>query len=92
VHLPGISYAGDIGGGEVGFGKRRANRDAGGAPPVVRLLLSPADMRGSEGNVFFSCRGDDPAPLIYDKRACAAGADVNAEDVNGSLFAEAENR
>jgi hypothetical protein len=29
--------------------------------------------------------------LIYNERACATGADVNAEDVNGSLFLEARS-
>jgi hypothetical protein len=91
VHLAGISDATDVCGVQIGFGERRPNRDSGGAPPIFRLLLRPANLRRSKRDVFFGGGGNDPAALIYDERARAASANVNAEDVNGSLFAEAES-
>jgi hypothetical protein len=39
--------------------------------------------------MFLRGGGDHPAALIYDQSARAASADVDAEDVNGSLFVEA---
>jgi len=47
------------------------------------MLFRPANLRRSEGRVFF-CRGREYAALfVDDERARAAGANVNAQEFNG---------
>jgi hypothetical protein len=77
VHLAGEADASDIFAGEICFRERLANGEAGGAPPIFRLLLGPAHLRRSE-RLVIGCRGrDDAAFSINHDGARAAGSDIN---------------
>ena len=49
MHLAGEANASDVFAGKIRVRKRFANRDAGGAPPIFRLLLCPTYLRSREG-------------------------------------------
>lgn len=82
MHLARETNARHIFAGEIRARKRFANCNAGGVPPVLRLLLRPADLRSRERLMI--CRGgrNEPSGLINDDRARAAGADVNPKYVD----------
>ena len=82
MHLTGETYAGDVFSAKVGTRDGFANRNTGGAPPVLRLLLGPANLRRSKGLVFFRGRGDDVAVAINDDGARSSGTNVNPEYVD----------
>jgi hypothetical protein len=77
VHLTGEADAGDFFGAQICARDGLANRDAGGTPPIFGVLLGPADLRRSEGLVFFGGRGDDAALAIDDDGARSSGTNVN---------------
>lgn len=79
VHLAGEADTGDIFAGEIGIRERLANGEAGGAPPILGMLLGPADLRRGEGLVIGGGRRDDPAVAINYDGARAAGANVDPE-------------
>jgi len=83
VHLAGEADAGDIFGAKTRIRDGLANRDAEGTPPVFGVLLSPADLRRSEGLVLFGGGGDDAARAIDNDGARPSGTNVNPkyEDV-----------
>jgi hypothetical protein len=82
MHLAGEANASDVFAGEIRAGKRIANRGARGVPPIFGLLLGPADLRSRERLMI--CRGgrNEPAALIDDDCARAAGANVNPKYVD----------
>lgn len=82
MHLAGEADAGYFLGAKVGACDGLANRDAGGAPPVLRLLLGPSDLRGSEGLMFFRGGGNDAALAVDDERASSSGTNVDSENVD----------
>jgi hypothetical protein len=89
VHLAGEADTGDFLGANRRFLQGFSYGDAAGAPPIARILLGPARVRRSERLMFFTARCDDGAGNVGQQRACAAGADVNAEEVDvGSPIAE----
>jgi len=49
-----------------------------GAPPIERVLFGPAVFRGRKGLVLVRARRSDFAAFVKEKRACAAGANVNS--------------
>jgi len=75
--LTGEADAGDVFGAEVGTRDSIANREAGGTPPVFRVLLGPADLRRSERLVFFGSGRDDAAVAIDDDGARSSGTNVD---------------
>lgn len=83
VHLPGEANTGDVFASEVRARKRFAHGDTGGAPPILGLLLGPANLRGGKRLVILRGRRDKATGLIDYDRARAAGADVDSENVNG---------
>jgi outer membrane usher protein FimD/PapC len=79
VHLTGKADAGDLFAAEACARKRFANGDAGRLPPVIGMLLGPADLRRGEGLVVRGCGRDNAAVTIDHDGARAASANVNAE-------------
>jgi hypothetical protein len=77
VHLTGEADAGDFFGAKICVRNGFANRDAGGTPPVFGVLLGPADLRRSEGLVFFGGGRDDAAVAVDDDGARSSGTNVN---------------
>ena len=82
VHLTGQAGASDLFGAKVGTRDGLANCDAGSTPPVFRLLLCPADLRRSEGLMFFGGGGDHAAVAVDDEGARSSGTHVYSEYVN----------
>jgi hypothetical protein len=78
VHLAGEADAGNVIRREVRAGESFANREGAGAPPVLRMLFSPSDLRRGERRVLFSCGREYAALFVDDEGARAAGAYVNA--------------
>jgi hypothetical protein len=79
VHLSGEADTGNVFGAQTCFGDRFRNGDATGPPPVLGVLLGPADFGRSERRVLFGCGCDDAPALVDDQSARPAGANVNAE-------------
>ena len=52
------------------------------APPVARLLLCPPGLRRSERLVLVRARCCDAAARVHHQSACAARANINAEEVD----------
>jgi len=88
VHLPGKANAGNLLGAEIRGGNGFANRDAGRAPPIFRLLLCPSDLRRSEGLMFFRGGGDDAALAIDDEGAGSSGTNVDSKYVDKTSSTE----
>jgi len=84
VHLAGEANTGDVFASEIRARQRFAHGDTGSAPPVLGLLLGPANLRRGKGPMIFRGRRGEPTSLIDYDRARAAGADVNSENVNGA--------
>jgi hypothetical protein len=82
MHLTGEADAGDFFAAKVRCREGLANRDAGGAPPVFRVLFGPADLWRGEGLVVFGGGGDDAAAVIDDDGAGSSGANVYSEYVD----------
>jgi hypothetical protein len=76
VHLAGKAHASDFFAAEVRGRKRLANSDARGSPPVLRVLLGPADLQRREWLVVFGGRRDDAAAAIDDDGARSSGANI----------------
>jgi hypothetical protein len=74
VHLAGEADGFDLGAGDSGGGYDSGDGLASGAPPVVGVLLGPADVGGVDGGVVAGYGGDD-APFVVDENcpgtACA---------------------
>jgi len=83
VHLPGETDAGDCVAANSRGGERARDGQAAGAPPIARVLLGPAGARRCEGRVFFEAGAGDAAFFVDDQGARAAGAYVDAKNVNG---------
>jgi hypothetical protein len=76
VHLAGKAHAGNFFAPEVRTRKRLANSDARGSPPVLRVLLGPADLRRREWLVVFGGGRDDAAAAIDDDGAGSSSANI----------------
>jgi len=81
--LAGEADAGDVFASEIRTGKRFAQGGTCGVPPILRLLLGPANFRGGKGLMIFCGGRDKPTRLIDEQGARTAGANVNSENVNG---------
>jgi hypothetical protein len=79
VHLAGEADAGDFFAAKVRCRKRLPNSNAGGTPPVLRVLLGPADLRRRERLMFFRGGGDNTTAAIQDDGAGSSGANVYSE-------------
>jgi len=77
VHLAGEADAGDFLCAKICARDSLANRDAGGTPPVFGVLLGPANLRRSEGLVFFGGGGDDAAVAVDDDGTRSSSTNVN---------------
>jgi len=84
VHLTGEANTSDFFSVEIGTRYGLANRNARGAPPVLRLLLGPADLRRSEGLMLFRGGRDDAAVAVDDECARSSCTNVNPEYVDGA--------
>jgi hypothetical protein len=82
VHLAGEANASNFFGAQVGACNGLANRYAGSAPPVFRLLLGPPDLRRREGLMFFGGGGDDAALAVDDEGASSSGTDIYSQNVD----------
>jgi len=69
--------AGDIFADKVRASERFVHREASGAPPILGLLLGPANLRRGERLVVFRGARDKAAALIDYDRAGAASANIN---------------
>ena len=85
VHLAGEADARDVITAQARLLERLSNREAAGSPPVLGILLGPADLWGSEGRMLFGGGTHYMSVRVDDERARAAGSDVDAEYVNGNL-------
>jgi hypothetical protein len=84
MHLAGETDAGDIFARKIRGGQCFTDSDAGCAPPVLRLLLSPANLRRRKRLMIFGGgRDQTPALIDYDS-ACAPSADINSEYVDNA--------
>ena len=79
MHLAGEAEGFDLGPGGSKVCQNALNGFDGGAVPVLRILLGPADVLGVDGGVFGAVRAEDGSAAIDENCACAAGADVDAE-------------
>jgi len=84
VHLTGEADAGDVFASEIRGGKRSAHGGASGVPPILGLLLGPANLRRGKGLMILRGGGDKATRLIEEQGPRAAGANVNSENVNGA--------
>jgi hypothetical protein len=86
MHLPGKSHAGNL--IVAGFGRSESAPDGerAGSPPVARVLLRPPDLRRCEGRMLFRGGGDHVPLLVDEESASAAGADIDAEELDNSLL------
>src|SRR5215469_1029470 len=84
VHLAGEADAGDVFASEIRGGKHFAHGGAGGVPPILGVLLGPANLRGGKGLMIFGGCGDKATRLIDEEGSRAAGANVNSKNVNGA--------
>jgi hypothetical protein len=79
VHLAGEADATDFSCANIGVGQRLADRDGAGAPPVLGMLLRPADLWRGERCVLFGRGCEQAALFVDDEGPRAASANVNAE-------------
>src|SRR5438477_2801593 len=84
VHLSGEADASNFFGAEIGARDGFTNRDAGGTPPILGVLLGPTDLLRSEGLVLFRGGRDHAATAIDDDGARSSGTNVNPEYVDGA--------
>jgi len=82
--LAGEADAGDVFASEIRGGKHFAHGGAGGVPPILGVLLGPANLRGGKGLMIFGGGGDKATRLIDEEGSRAAGANVNSKNVNGA--------
>src|SRR5438445_13607779 len=82
VHLSGEADASNFFGAEIGARDGFTNRDAGGTPPILGVLLGPTDLLRSEGLVLFRGGRNEAAAAIYDEGARSFGTNVNPENVD----------
>jgi len=82
VHLSGEADASNFFGAEIGARDGFTNRDAGGTPPILGVLLGPTDLLRSEGLVLFRGGRDHAATAIDDDGARSSGTNVNPEYVD----------
>jgi len=54
---------------------RNGNRAS--SPPIIRLLLGPANLRGNKGSMLFGRRGNHMPVLIDNEDTRSASSDVN---------------
>jgi hypothetical protein len=80
MHLAGEAHGGNIAGWGGGLGQYLLHRIAGGAPPIVRILLRPPSVRRSEGRVFGRATGNDLAFAINHDSSRATGSNVDSQE------------
>src|SRR6185437_902445 len=79
MHLAGEADGLDLAAGEFALGHGSGDGLAGSAPPVVWVLLGPADVLGVDGCVFAAGGGDDFAAAIDQDCPGAACSDVDSK-------------
>ena len=79
MHLAGERERVNLSAGEIGRGDGGGDGLARGTPPIVGVLLGPADMIRANCGVLRGRRGDDPACAIHQHRPRAPGADIDAK-------------
>jgi len=79
VHLTRKPDAGDLIGVKIPGRKGFADSNSAGTPPVLRLLLGPADLRGGERLVLLSRGCNYTAGLIDDECSCTASSYIDSE-------------
>src|SRR5258708_38453289 len=82
VDLAGEADAGNFFGTNAGFLQSFLYGDPAGAPPVEWILLGPAGLWRGERDVLFGAGGDHAAGGVHDQSASAAGANVDAEEID----------
>src|ERR1700722_2989004 len=83
MHLPREPDASDVFTRKPTLRNRLAHRDAGRAPPIFWMLLSPTDIQRSERLVLLRRRSDDATVRAKNQRASSSGSNVNPENVAG---------
>jgi hypothetical protein len=78
MHLAGKADAGDGIAGKISGLKRFADGDAGGPPPVARILFGPAGFGTGEVGVLCGAGSENCAAVIKDDGASSTGTNVNA--------------
>ena len=86
MHLAGETYATNLISIHFSSSQYFAHRYRCCAPPVTWFLFGPPRLRGCEGRVFGSGRGND-APFLVDYHcARAPGADIDAQKFHPILL------
>ena len=79
VHLAGEADGFDGGGVGAALFENAADGELGGAPPVVGILLGPADVLGANGLVLAGHGRDDAAVMVDQDCSCSTGADIDPQ-------------
>jgi len=83
VHLAREANATDVLAFQAACLEGSSNSLPSGAPPVIGVLISPSYLRGCELLMLCGGRSENTSLLIDDERPCAAGADVDTQNLNG---------
>jgi len=83
VHLAREANATDVLAFQTAYLEGSSNSLPSGPPPVIGILFRPSYLRGCELLVLFGSRSKNTSLLIDDERPCAAGADIDTQNVNG---------
>jgi len=86
VHLSGETDTCNAGPFQVRALQYLRNGNLASSPPIVRMLLGPANLRRRKRSMFVRCGSDYPPIPVHDQGAGSASPNVNPEDVDTLLL------